>query len=160
MKIVIWGRSGNDTTNDHRDKIIRLGMPLVLLEGDEKNSQLLADSQLIINHDGGFQKPTSAWQINTGGGGMPDEPPIEISTCGKIHWNTFIENLEKFFNHIKGKSEIAKEDIEVLYSIDPKIEKLLEPFATYHPLDTMTTELKRHKTELLSYIEDKLSKLS
>ena len=66
MKIIIWGRSSIDTDNAHQRQIKKLGLPLILLEGEDKKAEFLVDSSLIINHDGGLQKPQNAWQINTG----------------------------------------------------------------------------------------------
>ena len=158
MKIIIWGRSSIDTDNAHQRQIKKLGLPLILLEGEDKKAEFLVDSSLIINHDGGLQKPQNAWQINTGGGSMSNEPPTEISKPGKIHWNTFIENLENFLTQIKGKSQISKEDIELLYAIDSELEGFLSPFATLHPMGKVTEDAKVNKSALQAYVNKKLGK--
>lgn len=160
MKIIIWGRSSIDNDNAHKEQIKKFGPPLILLEGEGKKVELLTDSTLIINHDGGLQKPQNTWQINTGGGSMKNEPPVEISKPGKIHWNTFIENLETFFNHVKNKSELTKEDLGLLYAIDPKIEELLLPFSNISPINSDLSrgmKLNKQKSELNEYIKTYLT---
>lgn len=57
------------------------------------------------------------------------------------------------------KAVIDKGNVfEALQSYDLTLEKLLEPFATYHPLATPPADLKAKKTELQTYVNTKLSK--
>lgn len=124
-----------------------------------KDLKKIDERSLLIKHGTltGYTHNGSNWFIETSGS-KKDVPPTDKATVGQISWNTFTENIENFLNNIKDKTEITKEDIEVLYAIDPKLEKLLEPFAAYHPLANLTTDLKAKKTELQNYVNTKLGK--
>lgn len=113
---------------------------------------------LLIKHGTltGYTKSSSHWLIETGGS-KKDIPPTDKANAGQISWNTFIENIENFLNHIKDKTEITKEDIEILYAIDPELEKLLEPFANILPLsENWGSNLNSAKDELIKEISKKL----
>lgn len=110
-----------------------------------QNLDEIDNCSLLIKHGTlyGYTKKSSHWLIETGGS-KKDIPPIDKENAGQISWNTFIENIETFLNQVNDKTEITKEDIEVLYAIDPKLEELLTPFQSVLPLDS---EWKKHKSD-------------
>lgn len=128
---------------------------------------------LLIKHGTltGYTHNNSHWFIETGGS-KRDVPPTDKVNAGQISWNTFTENIENFLKQVKDKTEITKEDIEVLYAIDPKLEELLKPFATLSPFatklpnakDSNGNEIKKDdktlniKEVLTDYVKDKIAK--
>jgi hypothetical protein len=110
-----------------------------------KNNTLIQKCELLIKHGTltGYNKTSSQWLIETGGT-KQDIPPTDKQNVGQISWDTFIENIENFLKHVENKTELTKEDIEVLYAVDPKLEVLLTPFQSVLPLDS---EWKKHKAE-------------
>ncbi|MCO5233047.1 MAG: hypothetical protein M9888_04865 [Chitinophagales bacterium] len=74
---------------------------------------------------------------------------------GKVSDDATTEwDLEAFALALKNGGNV----FEALQSFDPKLEALLEPFATSHPLTTPTAELKTKKAELQAYVNTKLGK--
>lgn len=71
------------------------------------------------------------------------------------------ELSERFDTIVKELEEVANLTIEELYeiifAIDPDLERLLQPFATANPLDE-NNELKDAKTKLQTYVDKLLTK--
>jgi hypothetical protein len=162
LKIILWGVSG-DATPEQKEQLNALGSPLTVLVGGNKVASELSGAHLIIAHDGlpnSYSKPNNVWLIYAGGS-KTDTQPSDPNRSGTISWSTFIENVRNFHSHIKGKSEISKDDLGVLYAIDPKLEKLLGPFANANPFEASgkaNEDLKRAKVELQTYVEKRTKK--
>jgi len=131
-----------------------------------KEQNEFSDCSLLIKHgtvnNYNWNKNKNYWYIETGGS-KSDMIPNDKNTAGSISWNTFVENIENFLTHIKSKTEIKKEDIEVLYAIDPKLDEKLLPFASASPYETTNKQgkiLKDAKAELQTYVGDYLKKQS
>lgn len=76
-----------------------------------------------------------------------------------INYNDIKDRFDEIKKDIESLTEITKQILEdIIFAIDPKLEELLEPFATYHPLAALTGDLKVKKTELLTYVNKKLGK--
>ena len=158
MKILLWGISS--AANEFQIKILNdLSKAFFTVEKNESKN-ILKEQQwdLIINHDGwpnGITKPMNLWLINTSASAGNKIPP-SINIEGTISWNTLVENLVSFLNFIEKKTALSKEDIEILYAIDPELERLLEPFDTANPfkenqnLKDAKVELKKHTDLLLA----------
>ena len=111
-----------------------------------KNTSVLNDCLVFLKHDtdGLENQPLSSVQWTVICSGSVTQPSInEVNKTAGIPPSILIENLGSFIEATKDKTEITKEDIEILYAIDPKLEKLLEPFQSVLPLDS---ECKKHKT--------------
>lgn len=73
----------------------------------------------------------------------------KVSDDAETEWD-----LKAFASALKNGDNI----FEALQSFDPKLEALLEPFATYHPLTAFSEDLKAKKSELQTYVNKKLGK--
>lgn len=129
-----------------------------------KEQKEFSDCSLLIKHgtvnNYQWDNNKNYWYIETGGS-KSDMIPKDKNTAGSISWNTFVENVENFLTHIRSKTEIKKEDIEVLYAIDPKLEELLTPFASTSPYETANKQgniLKDAKAVLQTYVGEYLKK--
>lgn len=75
-----------------------------------------------------------------------------------LHISILEENIKAFLSEVKNYTLLTEEKLGMLVSIDPKLEALLEPFATYHPLTAFSEDLKAKKSELQGYVNTKLGK--
>lgn len=80
-----------------------------------------------------------------------------------LHVSVLEENIEAFLSDIKALSTLEGEKLEFLVAIDPKLEKLLSPFASTSPYETTNKQgkiLKDAKAELQTYVGEYLKKQS
>lgn len=137
LKIILWGIS-TGATQEEKNKIYALESLTVLTESN-KVSTKLENAHVVIAHDGlpnDFLNTLSTkniWLIFTNGTKRNVIPTEKNQTGKSISWKTFIENIDSFLNHIKDKTELIKEDLEILYAIDPKAEANDLPFKRSDP---------------------------
>ncbi len=121
------------------------------------------ESELNIKSDFGsslYPELSKTWLIEFGGYDT-DKRNRGDRIVSYIKYSDLHSRLAEILDEINRIQEITKEKLEeIIFSNDSILEELFEPFATYHPLDRMTSELKSHRTKLLQYIEDKLIKQS
>lgn len=74
-----------------------------------------------------------------------------------IKYSDLQTRLSEIIEEISKLSEITKERLEdIIFAIDPQLEKLLEPFENALPLQENWTSAKLDKTELTNYVNKKL----
>lgn len=175
--ILLWGKS--TASSDETITFLNIltttfqGHFSSILEPEVTTAVPVLNLKVVVAHNDlptSFKKPENIWVIETSlnnGNTLPDNSNI----TGSISWHTFIENIENFLKRVSLKTEITKEDIEVLYAIDPKLEELLKPFETLIPTvsklpvakDSQGNEIKKGdktlniKEVLTDYVKEKIA---
>ena len=159
-KIVMWGVTTTET-EEQKTALNALQAAhdtvISIQRSPNKEVSVLNDCIVLLKHDtDGLDNQTLRsvqWTVICSG--SVTQPSInEINKTAGIPASVLIENLENFIEATNDKTEITKEDIEILYAIDPKLEKLLEPFATANPFNANDT-VKQNKDALNNYIKSK-----
>lgn len=161
-KVVIWGFS-TIGTEEQKSKLHSLTQEYGYLNfefGKNKNLSELSNCYVLIKHDNDIPdiQDLSSVQWTVICSGNITTPKINKAkrTVG-IPPNTLVENLDFFLEVVKNKNNIELEDIEILFSIDPELEGLLDPFSVADPY-TDNVDLRQKKEKLQGYINELLSK--
>lgn len=162
-KIVMWGLT-TLATEEQKTKLNELKdkhNSLSLQFGPNKNHSVLSDCIVLLKHDTDISDNTNLmavqWTVICSGG--VTEPKInEANKTAGIPPTILIENLADFLSATKSKTLIDKQDIEILFAIDPKLEELLKPFANALPLEEnwKVTTLQAEKDKLIMEVNKKL----
>ncbi|MFN8323993.1 MAG: hypothetical protein U0T74_15115 [Chitinophagales bacterium] len=162
-KIVMWGLTAPATEeqkaklNNLKDKYESLSLQF----GNTKNPSVLADCIVLLKHDNDIPENTKLksvqWTVICSGG-VTEAKINETNKTVGIPPIILIENLEDFLSATKAKNAIEKQDIEILFAIDPKMEELLNPFINALPLDEnwKGTSLHSAKDKLILEVNKKL----
>lgn len=160
-KIVMWGIS-TTATEEQKLKLNELQNKYAsfsLQTGNNKNQGVLADCLVLLKHDTDnledHKLNSVQWTVICTGNVTRPKLNVTNKTAG-IPPTILIENLDNFLSATKTKTVIEKQEIEILFAIDPRLEKLLEPFASINPLEITNKHkgfLQEAKKELQTYVE-------
>lgn len=163
-KIVIWGFT-TARSSEQISKLKELQSKYASLSiqiGRDRDLSVLNDCIVLIKHDDSGMPDGLSFQWTILSSGDITEPKlIEATKRVGIPPNMLVDNLEGFLSSTEGKTIIEKQDIEKLFSLDPKLEELLQPFRSANPLlptNKQNKTLKEAKAKLMAYINGLLTK--
>lgn len=159
----MWGVTTTETT-DQKSELTKLQNKydsISIQRKPNKDTSVLKDCVVLLNHDNDIpenHKPKSLqWTIMWSG--SITEPKInEANKAAGVPPSILVENLGNFLEATKAKSQITKQDIELLFAIDPKVEGLLEKLSVAVPFeDLWDSTMRNAKHDLQKEIKKKLS---
>lgn len=154
-KIVMWGLT-TLATEEQKTKLNELKNKydsLNLQIGTNKNQSVLSDCIVLLKHDTDVPEITNLksvqWTVICSGG--VTEPKInEANRTAGIPPTILIENLGDFLSATKSKTLIAKQDIEILFAIDPTAELNDQPFKHSSPDDMTLSDAQKRAQDYVN----------
>lgn len=159
-KIVMWGLT-TLATEEQKNQLKKLEKKhtALSLQFENKDPSLLSDCIVLLKHDTDIPDNTNLnsvqWTVICSGR-VTESKINEANKTAGIPPTILIENLGDFLSATKSKAVFDKQDIEILFAIDPKLEKLLEPFAAFNPFNG--TDLILEKENLQKRVNELLKK--
>lgn len=134
----MWGVS-TSLTEEQKTKLNELKVKYDSFDlqiGTNKDQSVLTDCIVLLKHDTDISEiknlKSVQWTVICSGG--VTEPKInESNRTAGIPPTILFENLGEFLSATKSKVLIAKQDIEILFAIDPKAEANDQPFKDSNP---------------------------
>lgn len=149
---------------DFQHKVQSLEIPL-----HQSVNEVLANiPDVLFYHGGDFASLLNNGQLRPGleniwliefggndsrrGGGQLVNADPQNQWIGYIKYSDLSDRLEKVIEEISGLTEITKMALEdIIFAIDPELERLLEPFAKAGPFAN-EPELQQAKAVLIAYV--------
>lgn len=160
LEVHFWDDvDSHEERKEFRGKLYSKGIKTSIDCRDLKNVDILfvhgGDSGSLNN----CELRDSVFKINFGDNITKANPIFrEENRMSYINAKVLEERFNSVYDKINSSKSLTLDRLyEIIFDFDPELEKLLDPFATYHPLDKMTITLEAQRTDLLLYIKSKLN---